>query len=114
HAAAQSVRMLRAKGVATCFDYALQDGGSFAIVPLIDQYVSDGVLDLGPGTWILLPISQLSCLAKMRQRGGVFSSLLGSESSQLKRADHIPTVRRHCISRFSCGLQCQSLRLCVI
>src|SRR5437667_733762 len=36
-AAAQSVRMLWAKGVATCFDHALQDRGSVAIVPLIDQ-----------------------------------------------------------------------------
>ena len=101
-AAAQSIRILRTKSARAGIERTLQNGRGLTILPLIDQHISDGVLNFRPLTRVAFPVSQLGCFAKMRHGCRILDSLLRREPRQLERANHVGIVGR----RRGPGLDC--------
>ena len=74
--AAQCVRMLRSKDAAAGLNHCLQDHCRIPVMPLIEQYVSDYVLNFSPWRWVALAISEFFRLTKMLDCCRVRYSLL--------------------------------------
>src|SRR5438132_6405353 len=112
--AAQSIRMFWTEGTGARLDCALQNGRGLAILPLIDQHISDCVLNFRPLAGIALPVGHRGCFPEMCHCAGVIDSLLRCEPCQLERPYHIRSARRRSIFCFGGSLQREALRLAVV
>src|SRR4029077_7652450 len=106
--------MLRPKSVRTRFQRTLQNSRGFTILPLIDQHISDRVLNFRPLTSVAFSVTQFGCLAKMRRGLGILDLLLGRESSQFQRTNYVGIVGGRRIPGLDCSLYRQTLRLLII
>ena len=106
--------MFGADRLLTNFDHRAQDVFRFAVGALFDEQIADGVLDLGPLSWITLAIGQLLGRAEMFHGGLELDSFLRGEGRQFQGLNNLGRLGIPGLLRFVHRLQGETLRFKII